>query len=111
MKIEDVKQIWGKGRTRDMDFINKTILKLNLNKESKILDIGTGWGMMSVNLAINGFNVLTGEPGSWHGSHERPGEHHVHKSRKGHYDWKQIAEDLGVAHKIRYQQFDAESGP
>lgn len=36
--------------------------KINLAKRAKILDIGTGQGIMSINLAIHGYDVLTEEP-------------------------------------------------
>ncbi len=39
-----------------------TINNLNLDKNSKIFDIGTGLGAMVILLALNGFDVLTGEP-------------------------------------------------
>jgi|GEM_PF-4510798 len=46
--FEDAKRMWGKEWTLDMDFINKIIYQLNLIKDSEILDISTGWGMMSI---------------------------------------------------------------
>ena len=46
----------------DVEFIFENIKKLELNNDCKILDIGTGIGVMSTLLALNGFNVITGEP-------------------------------------------------
>ena len=46
----------------DVEFIDENIKKLELNKDCKILDIGTGIGAMSTLLALNGFSVITGEP-------------------------------------------------
>ena len=111
MSFEDAKRIWGKEWILDMDFINKTINQLNINKDSKILDIGTGWGIMSINLALNGFEVLTGEPEVWNevlGGHKRQ---HGHKSIKEPPDWKNVAKELGVKEQIKYRHFDAEALP
>lgn len=44
------------------DFADQIVKTLNLPKDSKILDIGTGEGNMAVILALNGYHVITGEP-------------------------------------------------
>lgn len=106
----------------DADFINEIIINLNLEKDSKILDVGTGMGTMSILLALNGFHVLTGEPEK---NHERDGkdhyEHHhednneVHCENHEEYnreiwnDWRMSAKNLGVEDKIKYQNFDVQS--
>ncbi len=82
----------------DADFINNTIKQLNLDKKSKILDIGTGWGIMACMLAINGFNVLTGQPKEW----ESPG---FYPSSV----WRTRAKAIGIEQKITYQNFDVEN--
>lgn len=62
MDFKEAKQILGEKFNRDADFINKIVVKANLDKNSKILDVGTGRGTMSIVLALNGFHVTTGEP-------------------------------------------------
>ncbi|GAG21489.1 unnamed protein product, partial [marine sediment metagenome] len=61
MSLEKYKEVIHKDFLKDIDFINKTIIKLNLPPDSKIIDIGTGIGAMSILLALNNLNVLTGE--------------------------------------------------
>jgi len=103
----------------DADFINEVIINLNLEKDSKILDIGTGMGTMSILLALNGFHVLTGEPevdyerdgGDHQGHHHedinevRCEDHKVYNSEFWN-DWRKPAKILGVEDKIQYQNFD-----
>ena len=89
------------------DFVNETIQKLNLDKSSKILDIGTGWGIMSILLALNGYNVSTGEPEGKAEEHFE--EHHHHEN--SHTNWRESAKAVGVIDKIEFQHLDAEDLP
>ncbi len=115
MSIEKLKQVIPKDFTLDIDFLNNSIKKLNLKKNSKILDVGTGFGIMAIILALNGHDVLTGEPehdlirekfkSNMHDSH-----HHHHN--KGHeklfeYNWENHVKALGVQDKIKFQYLDA----
>ncbi len=121
MSLEKFKKVIHEDFTKDADFIDETIKKLNLNKNSKILDIGTGFGAMAILLAINGFNVLTGEPEvdperdecEHHENHG--GEHHGNHQEQNHrgyeFDWRESAKNVGVEHKIKYQHFDAQDLP
>ncbi len=74
---------------KDKEFISNTIQSLNLPFNSRILDIGTGWGKMSIYLALHGYSVITGEPDKWS-------------------DWESHAEIAGVRDKIHYQKIDAQ---
>ena len=103
----------------NVDFINEIIINLNLEKDSKILDIGTGMGTMSILLALNGFHVLTGEPevdserdGEDHHGHHHDDNNEVQYKNHEEYigelwkDWRKSAKNLGVEDKIQYQNFD-----
>ena len=109
--IEEVRKIWAGPQVRDMDFINEIIPQLNISTDSKILDIGTGWGMMSISLALSGYTVVTGEPEMWHGGLGGHGGHHGHGPNENRKDWRQVAKDLKVDGLIEYQQFNAETLP
>ena len=54
------------------DLIDGVIKELNLPSDAKILDIGTGHGVMSIILALNGFKVITGEPEGDHFADWKP---------------------------------------
>jgi ubiquinone/menaquinone biosynthesis C-methylase UbiE len=108
----------------DANFINETIKKLNLTKNSRILDTGTGIGAMSTLLALNGFHILTGEPevepegDNWnhhdhlHGdSKENHHDNHGDFNREDWNDWRESAKALGVEGKIKFQNFDVEDLP
>ena len=73
---------------KDKEFLSNVIQSLKLPKESKILDIGTGWGKMSIYLALHGYSVITGEPEKWS-------------------DWETYAEKAGVLDSIHYQKLNA----
>ena len=59
MSLEKYKEVIHKDFLKDIDFIDKTIKHLNIQSDSKILDIGTGIGAMAILLALNNFTVLT----------------------------------------------------
>jgi ubiquinone/menaquinone biosynthesis C-methylase UbiE len=76
------------------DLIDSVIVDLNLPSDAKILDIGTGHGIMSIILALNGFKVITGEP---------EGDNFA--------DWKSRVEKVNVEDMITFQHFKAENLP
>lgn len=91
MDLNEVKKILGDEFSNNADFIYDVVYKLNLDKKSKILDIGTGRGVMAIILAIQGYHVITGEP-------------------EGHHwaDWQTSAEKVGVRDLIEFENFNAE---
>jgi len=115
------KRIYGEFAA-DADFISEIIINLNLEKDSKILDVGTGMGAMSVLLALNGFHILTGEPEIYperdgedhHGHHHEDNDKFHHEKQVVHKwescnDWRIHAKSLGVEDKIQYQNFDVQN--
>ncbi|MHA1340572.1 MAG: class I SAM-dependent methyltransferase [Promethearchaeota archaeon] len=76
------------------DVIERVVQELNMPLNAKILDIGTGWGIMAIYLAMKGYNVITGEPelDNWG-------------------NWRQYAEHFGVSDKIKFIPFHAEKLP
>jgi len=94
MSLEKVKETLGEKFSRDADFLESIILRLDLDKNSKILDIGTGWGFMAITLALHGYNVITGEP-----------------ENEKWADWKSRAQSVNVEEKITFKPFNAENLP
>jgi ubiquinone/menaquinone biosynthesis C-methylase UbiE len=71
---------------------------LGLPAGAAVLDVGTGAGKFAIFLALQGHDVLTGEP-------ETDTSHYAGK------DWADNAEKAGVREKIRFQAFDASQMP
>lgn len=98
MNITEANEILGdmfSFTSKDTDNIIKTF---GLAEESKVLDIGTGAGSLAITLAVNGFRVLTGEPGD-------------DDSQYAKQDWLVNAQKVGLDHKIEFQAFDAARMP
>ncbi len=104
MSFEEAVAFYGEFFDPDEQLIKEAIHCTGLEKGSKVLDIGTGWGIMAVNLALIGFDVLTGQPEDKHDEHE--GDEHEHYS-----DWRVSAKELGVENNITFQHFDAQELP
>ena len=76
----------------------RALAELALPSDAAILDVGTGNANFAIFLALQGHQVLTGEPAT----------------DQSHYagrDWMARAEQAGVADRIRFQHFDAASLP
>lgn len=76
----------------------RALQELGLPPDAAILDVGTGNGNFAIYLALQGFQVLTGEP----------------STDRSHYagrDWALNAKRAGVLDKIRFQAFDASKLP
>lgn len=124
MKLDKYKKIF-REFAEEVEFMNENINQLQMDKDSKILDIGTGMGAMSTLLALNGYNVLTGEPildpeRDSHGKHNHQHHENTHQDHHKYHEehdsgswdnWKKSAKNLGVESKIKFQNFDAQDLP
>ena len=98
MDISEVKELLGREFSFIFDNTNPVVQELELDKNAKILDVGTGEGRMAIILALNGFEVLTGELES-------------DESEYGKKDWLSSAKKAEVNHLITYTPFNAEKMP
>ncbi len=96
MNIRDIKKLLGQEFIIIYSDINPVIQALNLEKNAKILDVGTGKGRMAITLALNGFKVLTGEPES-------------DNSEYAKQDWLIDAKKVKVDPLITFKPFNAEN--
>ena len=96
-KIE-TKKLLGGEFSLIFDNIDPIIQELKLEKNSKILDVGTGEGRMAITLALNNYHVLTGELES-------------DESKYAKRNWLISAKKVEVDHLITYTPFDAEKMP
>ncbi len=96
---------WPAGFAEDIPVIEEAIRRSDLRNGALVLDVGTGMGIMAINLALCGYHVITGEPAAEGGSNHNGHGHHAH------HDWRRRAKALGVEKKIQYRDFDAEKLP
>ena len=107
MDKKDAEKIWSEDWTHDIELIDKVINHLNLETSSQILDIGTGFGVMAISLASDGYQVITGEPvenDEWQ-------EHYEEHYCEDYVEWRESARSFGVESKINFQHFNAEYLP
>ena len=98
MNISEVKELLGGEFSFIFDNINPILQELELDKNAKILDVGTGEGRMAITLALNGHKVLTGELES-------------DESEYAKKNWLESAKKAEVDHLITYTPFNAEKMP
>lgn len=72
--------------------------RLALSPGAKVLDVGTGAGNFAIFLALNGFEVVTGEPED-------------DATRYARHDWVGNAEGVGVRDRITFAPFGAHEMP
>ncbi len=94
MDIEQAKEILGGKFSFTAVDTHKVVQELNMPKEAKILDVGTGFGSMAIVLALNGYTVTTGEPGDDETIYARQ-------------NWQKNAKKVGVDHQITFEAFNA----
>ena len=115
MSLEEYMKVIPEDFSKEAKLIDKTIKELNINQKAKILDVGTGFGAMAILIALNGFNVLTGQPEhdpEWEQHHNQSCDH-KHETDHNHYfqnvkSWEENAKTLGVRGKIEFQYIDVE---
>ncbi|MCG8567563.1 MAG: class I SAM-dependent methyltransferase [Desulfobacterales bacterium] len=94
MDLKQSMEILGDGFSFSAEDTAAAVELLNLPRDAKILDVGTGMGSMAITLALAGYHVLTGEPED-------------DDSIYANQDWLDNAKKVGVNHKIKFKALNA----
>jgi ubiquinone/menaquinone biosynthesis C-methylase UbiE len=94
MIFKELEKVLGNKSSLNVNFIIQVINSINLEKDAKILDIGTGKGLMAISIASIGYYVITGEPED-------------HKWA----DWRTNVKKLKLNHLIEFRPLRAENLP
>ena len=98
MNITEAKEILGDTFRFTVEDTDRVIQQLDLPKDAKILDVGTGHGNLAITLALNGYRVLTGEPAD---------DETIYAKQ----EWHGNAKKVGVGDSIEFKAFDAKDMP
>ncbi|MFW9878591.1 MAG: class I SAM-dependent methyltransferase [Candidatus Thorarchaeota archaeon] len=98
MDIGEIRDVLGNDFAFIFNEVSPVLQELELDKPAKLLDIGTGMGWMAVTLALNNYEVITGEPEN-------------DESEYAKQDWLESAKKAKVDHLITYIPFNAEDMP
>jgi len=92
----------------DIEFIDRALRSLMIPQSSKVLDIGTGMGIMCSILTLHGFWVTTGQPKDYEEDGHNLEEHNHQKDfytgRK--VKWQDVIKELAMTERVDYKNLN-----